>query len=92
MSCLAGIGGRVKCILAKAEQAQTILVMDGCPLLCAKRTMELAGLGDFQHLGLHQLGFRKGASPVTEERIAAAAVAAAKLILNKPNTETAVLI
>ncbi|MBI4326804.1 MAG: putative zinc-binding protein [Chloroflexi bacterium] len=92
MSCLAGIGGRVKCILAKAEQAHTILVVDGCPLLCAKRTIELAGFKNFLHLGLHQLGFRKGACPATEERIAEAAVAAAKLILSRQNPEPAALI
>lgn len=83
MSCLAGIGGRVKSLVAKAESAERILVIDGCPLVCAKKTLELAGFQNFQHLGLHQAGLRKGSCPVTEENIAVA-VTAAKAILSTP--------
>lgn len=32
MSCLAGIGGRVKSLMSKAQSAERILVIDGCPL------------------------------------------------------------
>lgn len=81
MSCLAGIGGRVKSILSKGEKAQRILVIDGCPLNCARKTLELAGIKQFHHMGLHELGMRKGNCPPTEERIAAGLVAAERLIL-----------
>jgi uncharacterized metal-binding protein len=80
MSCLAGIGGRVKNLMATAEKAERILVVDGCPLNCARRTLELAGFNKFDHLELHTIGIRKGSAPVTDERIAAG-VAAAKNIL-----------
>jgi uncharacterized metal-binding protein len=80
MSCLAGIGGRVKSLLARAEQAERILVVDGCPLNCARHTLELAGFNQFTHLELHRLGIRKGSTPVTDERVAAG-VAAAKQLL-----------
>ena len=80
MSCLAGIGGRVKSLLAKAENAGRILVVDGCPLNCARHTLELAGFKKFDHLELHKLGIRKGSAPVTDERIASG-VASAKRIL-----------
>ena len=80
MSCLAGIGGRVKSLMLKAERAEEILVIDGCPLNCARHTLELAGFKEFNHLELHKLGFNKGSCPVTEERIAAATKAAVKLI------------
>ncbi|HTJ00042.1 MAG TPA: putative zinc-binding protein, partial [Dongiaceae bacterium] len=43
MSCLAGIGGRVKPLLNRAEQAAEIVVIDGCPLNCARHTLALAG-------------------------------------------------
>ena len=43
MYCLAGIGGRVPGILASTENAANILAIDGCPLNCAKKTLELAG-------------------------------------------------
>ncbi len=80
MSCLAGIGGRVKSLLSKAENAERILVVDGCPLNCARHTLELAGFKKFDHLELHKLGIRKGSAPVTDERIASG-VASAKKIL-----------
>ena len=84
MSCLAGIGGRVKSILSKGQRAQRILVVDGCPLNCARHTLELAGLKEFEHLGLNDIGLRKGSCPVTDERIAAG-VQAAKSLLDSPN-------
>src|ERR1035438_4022763 len=80
MSCLAGIGGRVKSLLRKGEQAERILVVDGCPRNCAAHTLKLAGFQKFDHLELHKIGIRKGSCPVTEEQIAAG-VAAAKEVL-----------
>lgn len=80
MSCLAGIGGRVKSIVGKGENAERILVIDGCPLNCARKTLELAGFRKFDHLGLHEIGLRKGNCPVTEEHIAAGVEAAARLV------------
>jgi len=82
MSCLAGIGGRVKSLMTTAENAGRILVVDGCPLNCARHTLELAGFKRFDHLELHKLGIRKGSTPVTDERIASG-VAAAKKILSE---------
>ena len=63
MSCLAGIGGRVKSLVATAEKAERILVVDGCPLNCAAHTLRLAGFKKFDHLELHRLGVRKGSTP-----------------------------
>ncbi len=81
MSCLAGIGGRVKSILSKGEKAQRIFVIDGCPLNCARKTLELAGITQFEHLGLNEIGLRKGKCPVSEENIAAGVNAAQELLL-----------
>ena len=80
MSCLAGIGGRVKSLVIKAENAERILVVDGCPLNCAAHTLRLAGFNRFDHLELHKIGFRKGSCPVTEERIASGVEAAKKIL------------
>ncbi|MEW6304125.1 MAG: putative zinc-binding protein [Verrucomicrobiota bacterium] len=85
MSCLAGIGGRVKSLLAKGTNARRILVIDGCPIACAKKTLQLAGLTKFEHLGLHELGFRKGSCAVTDENIRVGTGAAAVVLL-KTNT------
>ncbi len=73
MFCLAGIGGRVNAILNPARKAERILVIDGCPLQCAKNTMEQAGFSGFKHLELSSLGIKKGKTAPTEETIAAAA-------------------
>ena len=81
MSCLAGIGGRVKSLVNKATAAERILAIDGCPLNCTRHTLELAGFKTFDHLELHKLGMRKGSCPVTEEKIATG-VDAAKAILS----------
>ena len=43
MSCLAGIGGRVKPLLLKAEKADHLVAIDGCPLNCARHTLANAG-------------------------------------------------
>jgi uncharacterized metal-binding protein len=80
MSCLAGIGGRVKSLMSKGEKAERILVIDGCPLNCARKTLELAGLKEFDHLELNEIGLRKGACPVTEEHIATGVKAARRII------------
>ena len=80
MSCLAGIGGRVKSLISTAEKAERILVVDGCPLNCAAHTLKLAGFQKFDHIELHRIGMRKGSCPVTEERILAGVRAANKIL------------
>lgn len=44
MYCLAGLGGHVPGIIEAARQAKKVIVIDGCPVLCAKKTVEHAGL------------------------------------------------
>ncbi|HUZ08022.1 MAG TPA: putative zinc-binding protein [Candidatus Paceibacterota bacterium] len=83
MSCLAGIGGRVKSLVMKAENAERILVVDGCPLNCAAHTLKLAGFQKFDHLELHKIGIRKGSCPVTEERIVSGVAAAKSILANE---------
>ncbi len=82
MSCLAGIGGRVSGLLANAAAAPSLLVIDGCPQDCAKKTLELAGFTDIRHVRVTDLGFKKGKSPATEEAIRQVAAAAAALLKN----------
>jgi uncharacterized metal-binding protein len=69
MSCLAGIGGRVKPLMLKAQRAQEIVVIDGCPLNCARHTLINAGITKFRHIALQDLGQRKGSCPATPERV-----------------------
>ena len=80
MSCLAGIGGRVKSLMTTADKAERVLVIDGCPLNCAAHTLKFAGFNNFDHLELHKIGVRKGSTPVTDERIADGVAEAIKIL------------
>lgn len=80
MFCLAGIGGRVKGIMDKTEGAARVLVIDGCDEECARKTMELAGFKDFQHLKMADMGFKKGETRVTAARIKKVAAKGAALM------------
>lgn len=70
MYCLAGVGGRVEGILKNTKAAEAILVLDGCPLHCARNTLEQAGVTKYIHLCLSDLGMPKGQTPATEEATA----------------------
>lgn len=70
MFCLAGIGGRVSGIVASTQAAHSILALDGCPLDCARKTLEEAGFTSFEHLRLSDMGLEKGKTPATDETVA----------------------
>ena len=80
MSCLAGIAGGVRAAIETARGASKILVIDGCAQECGRKTLERAGVSGFRHLMLGTLGFYKGSSPVTDDRIQAAANKGAELL------------
>ncbi len=61
MFCLAAIGGGISSYLETTDKAGMILAIDGCPVECAKHTLEEAGFMDFKHLRLAELGVKKGA-------------------------------
>ena len=66
---LAGISGRVSGIVASAKAAPARLAIDGCPVDCARKILEQADLGKFEHLRLSDLGMERGESPITDARI-----------------------
>jgi len=70
MFCLAGVGGRVSGIMATTQAARAILAIDGCPLDCARKTLESAGFTRFEHVRLSDLGMEKGKTAVTDEAVA----------------------
>ena len=80
MFCLAGIGGRVSGIMATTQSAAKVLAIDGCPLNCAKHTLEQAGFKNYAHVQVTDLDMEKGKTPPTPENVAqVAAAGAAKL-------------
>ena len=80
MYCLAGLGGDVKEIVEMARSADRVLVIDGCPTDCAKKTVERAGIRRYAFVRVTDLGMEKGKTPVTEETIAKAAAAGEKAL------------
>ena len=70
MFCLAGVGGHVSGIMDKTRAASRIMAIDGCQLDCARLTLEGAGIKDFSHLRVTNLGMEKGKTPVTPEAVA----------------------
>lgn len=77
MFCLAGVGARLPGILATTESAGRILAIDGCPLNCAKNSLEQAGFTKFEHLQLADLGMEKGKTPSSPETVLKVATAGA---------------
>ena len=80
MYCLAGLGGDVKDIVETTRSADRILVIDGCPTDCAKKTVERAGITKCAFVRVTDLGLEKGKTPVTEDAIAKAAAAGDKAL------------
>lgn len=60
MTCLAGVGSKANGFIAMAAEASRLLVIDGCPQECAKKTIEAAGFQEAIHMRLDSLGSEKG--------------------------------
>jgi uncharacterized metal-binding protein len=80
MHCLAGIGGQVPEVLAVTHKAGTILAIDGCPLDCARHSLEREGIQNVIHLRLTDHGYTKGQTQCSEENIATAMELAAGML------------
>jgi uncharacterized metal-binding protein len=81
MYCLMGVGGRVSGVVATTQSAGRILAIDGCPLDCARKTLEEAGFAEFDHVRVTDLGMAKGQSPVTDERVETVVLEGASALL-----------
>lgn len=80
MFCLAGIGGGVSGIIETTKSVDKILVIDGCPLECASKTLINAGIETFEHMKLHDLGYKKGKTEINQEAIDSLVVHASNLL------------
>ncbi len=84
MFCLAGIAGDVEQIVVNSQAANRMLVVDGCDSDCAKKTMQKNGFDDFVHFRVTDLGWEKGKTPMTAERVAEAAARLRTLLQETP--------
>ncbi len=48
--CLAGIGGHVPGMIESTKAGKMLIAIDGCPVACAKRTLEHAGFQIQEHV------------------------------------------
>ncbi len=59
MSCIAGVGGDVRALLKTAHSGRKILVLDGCPLHCARSCLARHAIEPGAHVDLSQFGVKK---------------------------------
>ncbi len=59
MSCIAGVGGNVKALVKVAKAKRKIVVIDGCPLACAKACLTNQGIEPTLHIKLSDSGIKK---------------------------------
>ena len=72
MFCLSGIGAHIPGMIESAKAAKKIISIDGCPVSCAKKTLEHAGF-KVMAFNLKDMGFEKGKTKINEENIEKAA-------------------
>jgi len=59
MYCLAGIGGHVSGLVESTKAAKKIVAIDGCPVACAKKTLEHADFKVDVRVVVIELGIQK---------------------------------
>jgi len=57
--CLAGIGGHVDSFIESTKGAKRIVAIDGCPVKCARKTLEHAGFEVSDPHVVTELGVKK---------------------------------
>jgi uncharacterized metal-binding protein len=57
--CLAGIGGHVSGMFESTKAAKMLIAIDGCPVACAKKTLEHTGFNIDEYVQVTELGIEK---------------------------------
>lgn len=65
MTCLAGVGAHLSGFVESAKGADEAITIDGCPVACAKKSLEHIGVTPKSYI-LTEMGLVKGKTPVTE--------------------------
>ena len=83
MFCLAGLGAGIQSMVQTAKDADLNVVLEGCPMDCAKKIFDNLGLKNYVQIRATDLGIeKKKGVPVKDEEIAKV-VAKAKEALAK---------
>ncbi len=59
MSCLAGIGGHISGFAEATREVKKVVTIDGCPVSCARKTLDHADCPVTVHVVVTDLGIRK---------------------------------
>lgn len=57
--CLAGIGGHVPGMIESTKSGKMLVAIDGCPVGCAKKTLEHSGFHIDEYVQVTELGIEK---------------------------------
>jgi uncharacterized metal-binding protein len=57
--CLAGIGGHVSGMIESTKAGKMLIAIDGCPVGCAKKTLEHTGFNIDEYVQVTDLGIEK---------------------------------
>jgi uncharacterized metal-binding protein len=75
---LAGVGGNVDKLIAAGTAADERVVIDGCPIACARKIMDDRGLTINRYVVITELGIEKTPGPVFNESNVQAVLDAAR--------------
>ena len=59
MFCLAGLGAEIQGMVRTAKDADLNLVIDGCPMDCAKKIFDKVGITNYKQIKVTDLGIEK---------------------------------
>lgn len=59
MSCIAGIGGKIKSLVKVAQSGRPVLALDGCPLNCVRQTLATVNVIPTWHIEVTSFGYKK---------------------------------
>jgi uncharacterized metal-binding protein len=68
MYCLAGIGAHVPGMVDSSQHAEYRVALDGCPVACARKTLEHAGVQVDRAVVITELGIEKHHQPEWSEQ------------------------
>jgi len=60
--CLAGIGGHIPGMIESTKAGKMLIAIDGCPVACAKKTLDHAGFNIDEYVQVTDLGIEKNSN------------------------------
>jgi uncharacterized metal-binding protein len=83
MFCLAGLGAGIEAMVQAARDADLNVVLEGCPMDCAKKIFDRAGLTNYVQVKVTDLGIEKKKGVRAADSEVVRAVAKAKEVLGR---------